>query len=279
MVDIEKICSGVYRGDYGIWYSDEKTKISYSDGGNRNCYSVEDRSFWFKHRNKCILELIKTFPPKNRGPIFDIGGGNGYVSSYIIDNGFKAVLVEPGFVGVHNAKKRGLEHIICACFQDINFKPGSLPSVGLFDLLEHIEDDSAFLSSLKSLLIPGGRLYISVPAHPFLWSKNDSIAGHYRRYTTESLSRKLTAVGFQLDFSTYIFRLLPLPIFLLRTIPSRLGLSRNDVNKRYVHRDHGVNNYLFGRLIALALSSEIDNLRSKTAMMFGASCLLVATNL
>jgi len=52
-----------------------------------------------------------------------------------------------------------------------------------------------------------------------LWSNEDVHAGHYRRYT-KSMSNILKEAGFRIEFSSYIFSILPFPIFLLRSILS-----------------------------------------------------------
>jgi SAM-dependent methyltransferase len=277
MVDIQGICSGLHLGDDGIWYANKKADTSYPAYGNEDCFEIEDRSFWFRHRNECIASLIRAYPPVDRGPIFDIGGANGYVSRGISANGFDVVLVEPSIDGVRNAKKRGVGQIICAALEDAQFVPRSLHGVGLFDVIEHIQDDASFLKSIDSLLIGGGRLYITVPAYSFLWSNEDVFAGHYRRYTIKALSEKLNQAGFSVDFSTYIFRFLPLPIFFFRTIPSRIGLAKERTSRASVSRDHATNNSLLGRFINAVLSSEIRNIQRNSPMGFGGSCLLVAT--
>ena len=66
--------------------------------------------------------------------------------------GFDVVLVEPGLTGATNGKNKGLKDVICATADAARFKPHSLPAIGLFDVLEHIEDDLSFLKSLKRLL-------------------------------------------------------------------------------------------------------------------------------
>jgi 2-polyprenyl-3-methyl-5-hydroxy-6-metoxy-1,4-benzoquinol methylase len=49
--------------------------------------------------------------------------------------------------------------VIQAALEDVKFQPGSVAGVGLFDVVEHIENDLGFLQSVKPLLRPGGRVY------------------------------------------------------------------------------------------------------------------------
>jgi len=55
-------------------------------------------------------------------------------------------LVEPHIDGALIAHRRGLEHVVCGSFDDIGFAPSSIAALGLFDVLEHIEDDVEALS-------------------------------------------------------------------------------------------------------------------------------------
>jgi hypothetical protein len=43
------------------------------------------RSFWFLHRNRCIVSLVRRFAPDGR--FLDIGGGNGYVARGLVAAG------------------------------------------------------------------------------------------------------------------------------------------------------------------------------------------------
>ncbi|NJK99870.1 MAG: class I SAM-dependent methyltransferase [Spirulinaceae cyanobacterium SM2_1_0] len=57
------------------------------------------------------------------------------------------------------------------------------------NVLEHIEDDHQAIKNMLSLLCPQGKILLFVPAIPFLYSSMDKLAGHYRRYTKQSLHR------------------------------------------------------------------------------------------
>ncbi|MGC4117212.1 MAG: bifunctional glycosyltransferase/class I SAM-dependent methyltransferase [Myxococcales bacterium] len=72
-------------------------------------------------------------------------------------------------------------------------------SVLLSNVLEHIADDRAAVLNFKSVLEPGGRLVILVPANPALFGSMDEAVGHFRRYTKRALSELLTGCGFTLE--------------------------------------------------------------------------------
>jgi SAM-dependent methyltransferase len=55
------------------------------------------------------------------------------------------------------------------------------------DVIEHLDDDRHAVQQLGRLLNSTGRLFISVPALPELFSEFDEVQGHRRRYTAELL--------------------------------------------------------------------------------------------
>ena len=65
---------------------------------------------------------------------------------------------------------------------------------------------------------------MTVPAYQWLWSDDDELSEHRRRYTVSGLRRVAARAGFTVEYATYMFWPLPPPIALLRALPSRLGL-------------------------------------------------------
>jgi SAM-dependent methyltransferase len=59
---------------------------------------------------------------------------------------------------------------------------GSLDLAFLMDVLEHEQDDRRFLEDAFRKVKPGGRLVVTVPAYPCLFSAHDRSLGHLRRY-------------------------------------------------------------------------------------------------
>lgn len=274
MVRPEALSTRLHRGEAGCWFAPSSGPLSYPPEGNDTCFAVEDDSFWFQHRNACIVSLIERLPPP--GTLFDVGGGNGAVAAAIQQAGFDVVLVEPGRQGALNARKRGVESVVCARLEDAGFPPATMPAVGLFDVLEHIEDDRSFLRILEALLIRGGRLYLTVPAYRALWSTEDIHAGHYRRYRLGGLGRLLSGAGFRVDYGTYMFWALPLPILLLRTLPSLIGLGPES-GLGQARRDHATGWGGRGKLLDSPLRPELGRIRAKRRIPMGSSCLVAAT--
>jgi len=272
---INQFSSSIQCGDHGIYFADSIETISYPDEYNDLCFEVEENSFWFRHRNDCIIEMIKNYRSSKDGPIFDVGGGNGFVAKGLLDAGLDVVLVEPGPAGALNAKKRGLPHVICATTHTAKFKSGTIPAIGVFDVVEHIEDDVGFLKHLWDLLVPGGMLYLTVPAYQLLWSQEDVDGGHFRRYTLRNLKKKITYSGFDISYSSYIFSYLPILIFLLRTIPYKLNLVKSYASNS-VKKDHSSPKGIVIKIINIFHHWELKRIGTIKRIPFGGSCMIAA---
>jgi hypothetical protein len=272
-MDIKEVADNLVF-DNGIWYSKNSSEISYPKEGNKDCFEVEKDSFWFKHRNNCILEAVKKYS-KNE-VFFDIGGGNGYVAKGLEDNGIESILVEPGVDGALNAKAIGLKNIICSTFQDAGVKANSCKAIGLFDVVEHIEDDGKFLNSINAILAEKGLVYITVPAFNTLWSLEDVYAGHYRRYTLGKMKKVLEKEGFSVVYSTYIFSILPIPVFLFRTLPYWLRLSKKSKGLKDYKKEHSQNKGMVSSILESVWKLELSQIKKYERIPIGGSCFVVA---
>jgi SAM-dependent methyltransferase len=271
---LRQIIKNIALGEDGVWRTTAQSGVSYPDQGHDTCHGVEDDSFWFAHRNRSIAALIRHDPPDRSLPFADVGGGNGYVASMIKDLGFDVVLVEPGASGIAHARERGVGKLVQASIVDLDVEPGKLGAIGLFDVIEHIEHPDKALRSLRGMLADGGKVYATVPAHGWLWSSADIEAGHFRRYTRRQLEALFSQCGFEVGLCSYYFWPLPLPMFLLRSLPERVRLRRaprpREARVGSEHRRRG-------RLMEWLLSFEIDALGRGRRIPFGASCIVVAT--
>src|SRR5690349_10377791 len=139
MKSIEHLTSGL-KYDNGIWICKNQSAISYPVDANEVYKKIEEESFWFAHRSSIICNIASRLIDSTQG-FLDIGGGNGYNSLSLQRAGFSVVMLEPGSQGILNARQRGIKNLIHATLKDASFKPGSVDNAGLFDVLEHIEND------------------------------------------------------------------------------------------------------------------------------------------
>jgi SAM-dependent methyltransferase len=173
------------------------------------------------------LQQIKAQMTKNGiSTIWEVGSGNGAVCLGLAKNGYVALAVEPLYSGARFTANAGLPSFACT-LEDLSLPTGSLSAVGAFDVLEHIEDPHPLLKEFARVLSSDGMLLITVPAHPFLFSRYDSSIGHFRRYTLKEFKASLDKAGFELVHSIHLFAFLVPIAWLLRVLPEKLGFNKN----------------------------------------------------
>lgn len=166
---------------------------------------TEARHWWFAGRRANLSALIARLDLPENARILEIGagtGGNlemlsafGDVSAMEMDDSARAIA----------AKKTGGRFQIAAgsCPAQMPFAGETFDLICLLDALEHIEEDEATLTAIRRLMTDTGRVLITVPAHPWLWSAHDVFLHHKRRYRMAELRAKITAAGYHLETISY----------------------------------------------------------------------------
>ena len=189
-------------------------------------------------------------------------------------------MVEPLIAGARNANKRGVDNIICSTLCEAGFSPESIDGMGFFDVIEHVEDEVKLLKEARDLLKDGGSIYLTVPSYNCLYSQSDVFAGHFRRYDKGQLKKVLENCGFEVQFDSYIFRPLVVPIFFMRRLP--YVLRKNKEVKSYLlqeevkdHKPGGVAKLVLP-VFEKILLREARDILNKKACSFGASEIIWA---
>jgi trans-aconitate methyltransferase len=96
---------------------------------------------------------------------------------------------------------------------DISPSCDKIDLILLLDVIEHVEDEVALLSSLRTL--PGFHsetvVAVTVPAYQSLFCSHDEWLEHHRRYSVKMLKKRLQQAGFTSVKSGYFFFSLLLP--------------------------------------------------------------------
>ena len=134
--------------------------------------------------------------------VMDVGAGAGWFSRWMLREGLAetAVCVDPGYDRDWEELEAGRRLI----FQRMPDGQGA-DLVLMMDVLEHVPDDAALLSSYLDVVAPGTPIFITVPAFQFLWSGHDVYLEHYRRYTLSRLKQTIGNAGAQADVMHYYF--------------------------------------------------------------------------
>ena len=168
-------------------------------------FEAEDRHFWFRSRNAIISALTEQIvAPLGQGyRVLEVGCGTGNVLRRLstVCTGGLVIGMDLFIEGLAFARTRTSAPLVQG---DVYHSPFSteFDMIGLFDVVEHIEDDERVFSSLHGLLKPGGSLFVTVPAHMSLWSYFDTASHHCRRYEIPELTERLARAGFEIEYVT-----------------------------------------------------------------------------
>jgi SAM-dependent methyltransferase len=231
-------------------------------------YALEQDYFWFRGRIRLILWAFERYADGCRS-FLEIGCGTGSVLAALARAhpgvavwGSEAYLEGLQFARTRVDSARLMQmDARCVPFAD------EFDAIGMFDVIEHIEEDQAVLSQVSRALRPGGILLITVPQHRFLWSPADEHAGHARRYARAELVRKVEQAQFRvLRCTSFVSLLFPL------LLVSRFRRRSREYDS---HAEYRVPRVVNG-LLEIALSAERTAIRLGATLPFGGSLLLVA---
>ena len=166
---------------------------------------VEDEQFWFVSRRAVILDGLRRFVPDLASrPLYDVGCGPGGLLAYLAAGGVPVAGACDAYLEGLALARRRLD--VPLALVDNDGPPPVAPGqkmLGMFDVLEHIDDDEATLRWAASVLEPGGVFVATVPAHPFLFDEADVLAFHRRRYRRHELDLRLRRAGFEVRLLTH----------------------------------------------------------------------------
>lgn len=181
-------------------------------------YKIEDQHFWFAVREEVIKIVInKNIKQKKDHSFLEIGCGTGIVLLLLEKLGFLVTGLDIHKEGLQLARKRTGARLLCADIYNLKEK-NKYENIGLFDVIEHVDNDALFLTTCRKMLINEGRIVITVPADMRLWSRMDEASGHRRRYIMRDLISLLQKSGFKVEYSSYFNFLLYIPLFLFRKL-------------------------------------------------------------
>lgn len=172
---------------------------------------VEDSLWWRVGRQSLLRDFLahaRRERPLER--IAEIGCGSGADLDFLSD--FAQVTgIEVSDELARRARERGTRaEILVGDASEIGARV-DYDLMCLFDVLEHIEDDNAFVRGLSAVQRPGRLLLVSVPACAALFSPHDEMLHHYRRYSARGLASVLERNGYEVIRGRYfIFLLFPL---------------------------------------------------------------------
>lgn len=189
--------------------------------------------FWMQWRHRLLVRALKRAGDRMRHAL-EIGCGHG-VARDMIEGDLGIVVdgcdLDRGALEMANPGK-GRLFVYDILDQDPSML-GQYDAVFLLDVIEHIEDDTAFLIAALQHLRPGGLIIVNVPASMLFFSHYDRVAGHVRRYTPGSLAKLLVPCGVEVQ-AIWPWGLLMVPALLARKTLLRRAKSTDVIQKGFV---------------------------------------------
>jgi SAM-dependent methyltransferase len=251
---------------------------SYTPAFFEPLFAVEERHFWFRARNDLITAVCASLsaglPPGYR--VLEIGCGNGNVLRALERACPAGTVIGMDLFreGLGYARRRTAAPLLQG---DMHRSPfgGRFELVGMFDVLEHLDDDIRVLRDLRELLADDGHLVLTVPAGQELWSYFDEAAHHRRRYGPAALSERLAATGYEVVRCTpFMLSLYPL-VWAGRRVAAAMNRLRPSGEEALAVDElrvrPGVNELILG-----ALQQETRLVAAGRDLPFGTSLLAVA---
>jgi SAM-dependent methyltransferase len=228
---------------------------------------VEERSFWFRARNRLIVSAFRRHFPGARS-FLEVGCGGGVVLVGLRDANpeLRLVGVELYPEGLVVARRRLPDvELVELDARDLQYE-SEFDVVGAFDVLEHVDDDELVLAQMVRATRPGGGVLLLVPQHRWLWSEHDEIVEHRRRYTRKELLAKAERAGLEVvEVTSFVSSLLP-----VMAVSRAVDRVRNKTNP-IANLAPGPLNGLFERI----LDGERKLIEHGVSLPFGGSLMLV----
>jgi SAM-dependent methyltransferase len=208
-----------------------------------NIYQVEETHWWYEARRDIIFDWVKRILANYKTPrVLDIGCGTGFNISYLHQLGYDQVDgLDISRDALMYCKSRQTHSWMLASAENLPVQHSAYDVVLGLDIVEHIDNDRQVLSEMFRALKADGTLVVFVPAHQFLWSFQDEISHHQRRYEIRGLRYKVEQAGFRIKKMSYVnsflFPVIWLGRLALRAFPGFFKISsESQMNPTWMNR-------------------------------------------
>jgi SAM-dependent methyltransferase len=150
-----------------------------------------------------LAHLLGDVRPGDR--VLDLGCGSGWFTAELARVGAAPVGVEVAEAAVQRARGKhpDLDFRLAPIDGPLPLEDGSFEVVWASEVMEHVADTARWLSEVRRVLVPGGRLLVTTPAHGRLRVAlggierfSPPLGDHLHLYTRASLHTLLREFGF-----------------------------------------------------------------------------------
>lgn len=182
--------------------------------------------WYYAHKFNFIIKS-DLFKSKASISLVDIGAGSALFSKELLKRKIvsKSVAVDTGYQSEYDDPSIGISYR-----RSVNYAGHT--HFLLTDVLEHIDDDLAFLKDVVSKADNAAAFIITVPALMSLWSGHDVYLKHFRRYTKSNLQSLVENSGLTIISLRYTYAtLFPIAFIQRKLVKSKdVGSQMKDNN-------------------------------------------------
>jgi len=194
-------------------------------------HGVEEKHWWSFSRRNFIIKIISSIELNEKSKILDVGCSSGiFIDQLSKFTSAEVFGIDVSKNAIDKCQKRGLSKTSVMDGGDLEFRNSTFDLVIASDCLEHIKNDDNALSEWFRVLKNKGQLIIFVPANMSLWSVQDELSKHFRRYQRNEFRLKLKHAGFTINRISFWNIFLFIPIFSLRFLLNLSNTKSNQLN-------------------------------------------------
>lgn len=232
---------------------------------------TQDSHWWFKGKKTILEKLLISLCLPSNAKILEIGCGTGSNLALLSKFGTLTALEIDGDARKYATQLSGLT-VLDGWLPDglFNILNKSYDLICMFDVLEHIKNDDDALIALRNHLISDrdreGKLFVTVPAYQWMYSKHDKKLSHFRRYSRSDIDIKLQHAGYKILKSGYMNSLL-FPLMLAGRLMDKISRDKD--------RGAKVPPAIINKFLFNVFSAE-KNWISKITIPFGGSVFAIS---
>lgn len=214
---------------------------------------------WSEVRLKRIQSYLELHQIED---FLDVGCGDGsQTTDLLAQEGYRIVGLEP----VENRAKaladKGVPTII-GTLEEYHKNGGpKVPNAVMFDSLQYSSNDRLTMAVARKILQPKGKIVLTVPCYPRLYSRYDLAIGNLRRYKPRAFLEMAEQSGFEVNNYEFLFSFL-LPGLIIRKFLRGDAITQSNIQERLLNR-------------ASSMIHQLSNLEKMMRIPFGLSLLAV----
>jgi SAM-dependent methyltransferase len=229
--------------------------------------AMQERHFWYRGRSRFLLDAVhrtlgRARAEAGRYQAVDLGGGCGGWLAYLLRRKRFAV----GDVALADSSATALSMAASCVPVDVERHQIDLMDLPwsrrwdlafLLDVLEHLPDQEAVLAQIRAALVPGGLLFVTVPALRSFWTWNDDVCRHLRRYCRRDFARLADHCGYELlDARYFMFILSPLLLGSRLAMAGSIRSKTEEQRRDLAVRMHSIPHPIVNGCLTAAFAAE-----------------------